>query len=53
VDYTPYEGMTLHAWPALTLVSGEVVWDGRHFHPRAGRGRFLRCGAPSLRPRRP
>ena len=52
VDYTPYEGMTLQAWPALTLASGEVVWDGANFHPRAGRGRFLRCGTPTLRPRR-
>ena len=39
--------MTLQAWPALTLVGGEVVWDGEDFHPRAGRGRFLRCGAPT------
>ncbi|MFO1326133.1 MAG: dihydropyrimidinase [Rubrivivax sp.] len=51
VDYTPYEGRTLRAWPALTLVGGDVVWDGHTFHPRAGRGRFLRCGTPSLRPR--
>ena len=50
VDYTPYEGMKLKAWPALTLAGGEVVWDGSNFHPRAGRGRFLRCGTPSLRP---
>jgi dihydropyrimidinase len=52
VDYTPYEGMALQAWPALTLAGGEVVWDGENFHPRAGRGRFLRCGAPSLMPTR-
>jgi dihydropyrimidinase len=50
VDYTPYEGMTLRAWPGLTLCGGEVVWDGTRFHPRAGRGRFLRCGPPTLRP---
>jgi dihydropyrimidinase len=53
VDYTPYDGMTLRAWPALTIVGGDVVWDGREFHPRAGRGRFLRCGPPTLRPRAP
>ena len=47
VDYTPYEGRTLHAWPAMTIAGGEVVWDGA-FRGRAGRGRFLRCGAPSL-----
>jgi dihydropyrimidinase len=49
VDYTPYEGMTLRAWPGITLAGGEVVWDGTAFHPRAGRGRFLKCGAPTLR----
>ena len=52
VDYTPYEGRTLRAWPALTLIGGEVVWDGKQFHPRTGRGRFLACGAPSLLPQR-
>ena len=41
VDYTPYEGMTLRAWPGVTIARGEVVWDGA-FHPRAGQGRFLR-----------
>lgn len=52
VDHTPYEGMTLKAWPGLTLSRGEVVWDGREFHGRVGRGHFLACGAPSLLPRR-
>jgi len=52
VDYTPYEGIALDAWPAVTLSRGEVVWDGR-FHPRAGRGEFLRRERPSLLPRRP
>lgn len=51
VDHTPYEGQRLRAWPAITLINGEVVWDGR-FHPRPGQGRFLACGAPSLWPRR-
>ncbi len=50
VDYTPYAGQTLRAWPGITIAGGEVVWDGRQFHPRAGRGRFLTCGAPTLRP---
>ncbi|RRV10101.1 dihydropyrimidinase [Pseudomonas sp. v388] len=46
VDYTPYAGMQLSAWPAMTLSRGEVVWDGE---PRgdAGRGRFLRCERPA------
>ncbi len=50
VDYTPYEGMTLRAWPGLTLCRGEVVWDGAAFHGQAGRGQFLRCGPPTLLP---
>ena len=53
VDYTPYEGMQLKAWPGLTLSRGEVVWDGRQFTGHAGRGKFLPCGTPSLLPRRP
>jgi dihydropyrimidinase len=51
VDYTPYEGRALRAWPGVTIAAGEVVWDGA-FHPRLGRGRFLPCGEPSLMPRR-
>ncbi len=50
VDYTPYEGMRLRAWPRLTLVNGEIIWDGERFHPRQGQGRFLHCGRPSLLP---
>ena len=52
VDYTPYEGMQLKAWPALTLSRGEVVWDGKEFTGHAGRGKFLPCGTPSLLPKR-
>jgi dihydropyrimidinase len=52
VDYTPYAGMKLQAWPALTLSRGEVVWDGQSFTGRAGRGKFLACGAPTILPRR-
>ena len=52
VDYTPYEGMQLKAWPGLTLSRGEVVWDGKSFTGAAGRGRFLPCGTPTLLPKR-
>ncbi|BEP50492.1 dihydropyrimidinase [Variovorax paradoxus] len=52
VDYTPYEGIDVKAWPALTLARGEVVWDGERFHPRAGRGEFLRRAGPTLLPTR-
>lgn len=46
VDYTPYEGMRLRAWPALTVSRGEVVWDGESPCGGAGRGRFLPCALP-------
>lgn len=49
-DYTPYEGMPLKAWPAYTLLRGEIVWNGREFLGRPGNGRFLRSGLPSLLP---
>ena len=52
VDYTPYEGMTITGWPALTLSRGEVVWDGEAPRGDVGRGRFLRCGRSEMaRPR--
>jgi dihydropyrimidinase len=50
VDYTPYEGMALQAWPAMTISRGDVVWQGRpgagKLLQAPGRGQFLRC-APS------
>jgi len=52
VDYTPYEGMTLKAWPGLTMLRGQVVWNGSTFTPPVGGGQFLRCGMPSLLPAR-
>jgi len=50
VDYTPYEGMSLKAWPALTMLRGQIVWDGKQFASPAGGGQFLRCGMPSILP---
>jgi dihydropyrimidinase len=52
VDYTPYEGIEVQAWPDLTLARGEVVWGDQTFHPRAGRGQFLRRSPPTLLPAR-
>ncbi|WP_110096707.1 dihydropyrimidinase [Pseudomonas putida] len=53
VDYTPYEGMSLSAWPAMTLSRGEVVWDGTSPHGSPGRGQFIHCSRPDpARPRR-
>ncbi len=52
VDYTPYEGMRLTAWPAVTLSRGEVVWDESGYRGRAGHGQFIKCGLPApARPR--
>jgi len=50
VDYTPYEGMSLRAWPGLTMLRGQIVWDGKQFTSPAGGGQFLRCGMPSILP---
>jgi dihydropyrimidinase len=52
VDYTPYEGRRVRAWPAATFSRGEMVWDGGKLCSRAGRGQFLECAAPSLLPAR-
>lgn len=52
VDYTPYEGIELKAWPGMTLLRGEVVWDGKHFYGQKGRGQFLRGGAPTITAKR-
>ncbi len=47
VDYTPYEGMRISAWPALTLSRGVPVWRDGRFTGHAGHGKFLRCGRPA------
>lgn len=52
VDYTPYEGMRITAWPAVTLSRGVAVWRNGRFTGRAGHGEFLRCGAPAPFPRK-
>ncbi|MGH8749521.1 MAG: dihydropyrimidinase [Burkholderiales bacterium] len=53
VDYTPYEGLRITGWPALTLSRGEVVYEADRFRGRPGHGRFMRCAQPEpARPRR-
>ncbi|MCA0326026.1 MAG: dihydropyrimidinase [Proteobacteria bacterium] len=47
VDYTPYEGIEVTAWPAITLSRGVVVWQDGHYLGRAGHGQFLRCERPT------
>lgn len=52
VDYTPYEGMRIKAWPDVTISRGDVVWSRPEFHAAPGRGRFLACARPApARPR--
>jgi dihydropyrimidinase len=46
VDYTPYEGIEVTGWPALTLSRGEVVWQDGEFCGTAGHGQFMKCGLP-------
>ena len=43
VDYTPYEGMTIKGWPAITLSRGDVVWADGEVCAEKGRGAFLPC----------
>lgn len=46
VDYTPYEGQALNAWPALTMSRGTVVWRDGQYLGRPGHGQFLKCDRP-------
>lgn len=41
VDYTPYEGMQLNAWPELVIARGEVIIEDGQCHGIPGRGEFL------------
>lgn len=41
VDYTPYEGMSLNAWPELVISRGEVIIEDGQYHGTPGRGEFL------------
>ncbi len=51
-DYTPYEGREVQAWPAMTLLRGNVVWDGKAFTGQVGGGQFLHSDKPEMaRPR--
>ena len=47
VDYTPYEGMKITGWPAITMSRGEIVWDGKEVRGKKGRGEFISCALPT------
>ena len=51
VDYTPYEGINVDAWPAITLNRGKIIWQDNQFHGTVGNGHFLPCQKPT--PARP
>lgn len=49
-DFTPYQGKTVNAWPAVTISGGKIVWQDQKFSGRAGEGVFLPAKAPFMRP---
>ena len=46
VDYTPYAGMRLSAWPEQVFSRGELIVDRGECSATAGRGRFLPSRSP-------
>jgi len=42
VDYTPYEGLPIKGYPALTISRGEVIVKDGSFVGKKGRGRYLK-----------
>ena len=40
VDWTPYNGLTLNGWPAVTISRGEIIVEEEEFRGLPGRGRF-------------
>ena len=54
VDYTPYEGVALRAWPSVVTSRGEVVVRDGTLSAVRGRGDFLTSNPPDpARPNRP
>ncbi len=49
VDYTPYEGMEISAWPDTVISRGEVIVDDGKPVGHTGRGQFLTCARPQSR----
>jgi dihydropyrimidinase len=45
-DYTPYEGMELSAWPAVTLCRGRLVYRDGALCGEPGGGAFQPCERP-------
>ena len=54
VDYTPYEGIELKAWPGIVMSRGAVIIRDGQLQAEPGRGRFLPSALPApARPNRP
>lgn len=41
MDYSPYEGMRVRGWPAVTISRGEIIQERGKITGTPGRGRFL------------
>lgn len=48
VDYTPYEGITVHGWPMMTFSRGKLVSKDFQFVGETGAGEFMPCQKPTL-----
>lgn len=48
VDYTPYAGMKLQAWPEMVMSRGEIIVSDGDCHAKPGRGRFLPSATRSV-----
>ncbi|CAD5262547.1 MULTISPECIES: dihydropyrimidinase [Halomonadaceae] len=48
VDYTPYEGIEINAWPLITMSRGRVVWRDGQYLGQPDLGEFLPCARPAM-----
>lgn len=48
VDYTPYEGIEINAWPLITMSRGRVVWRDGQYLGQPDLGEFLPCARPTM-----
>jgi dihydropyrimidinase len=47
IDWTPYEGVELTGWPAITLRRGEILVENGAFKATPGSGRFVHRVIPA------
>ncbi len=50
LDFTPYEGFEVEGWPVKVISRGEVIVDEGEVLAKHGRGGFLPCDRPNLKP---